>query len=83
MERSYEDWNCYRGLEHSMGTLRAANLFMEEEKPWEKVKVSSRDPSLLYMTSLVMETLRVTGTLLWPVIPTLSTFLLGKALHLK
>ncbi len=62
-----------------MGTLRLANLFMEELKPWERVKISPRDPSLLYMTSLVMETLRVTGILVAPVVPSLSAFLLGNS----
>ena len=78
VEESYEKLNFYRGIEKIVAVLRLANLFVQEEKPWELVKSSPRSPTLLAMMALVLETLRVSGVLLWPIIPSLSTSLLGK-----
>lgn len=80
VEKSSEDWNFYRGIEDIMATLRIANLFMEEEKPWLLVKKSTRDEGLLVMTCLILETLRICGTLLLPITPNLATHLLGMLL---
>jgi len=74
----FADCNFYRGLERIMDTLRLANLFVQEEKPWEIVKISPNEPSLLALLNLVMETLRVTGILLSPVVPRISCVLLDR-----
>jgi len=61
-----------------MTTVRLANLYVEETKPWTLAKQSPTDPTLHAMISLVFETLRVTSIMLSPVIPTLSTLILSK-----
>jgi methionyl-tRNA synthetase len=66
-----------------MTTIRLANLYVEETKPWVLAKKSPSDPTLLAMLSLVFETLRVTSIMMWPVIPNLSQMILGKILNVK
>jgi methionyl-tRNA synthetase len=83
VQQSYDELHFYRGLEHIMTTIRLANLYVEETKPWVLAKKSPSDPTLLAMLSLVFETLRVTSIMMWPVIPNLSQMILGKILNVK
>ncbi|ODM98823.1 Methionine--tRNA ligase, mitochondrial [Orchesella cincta] len=78
VETSYESLNFYRGLEHIMATVRLANLFVEEEKPWVLAKQSPQNPRLLTMLNLVFETLRTTAIIMQPVVPNLSTLVLDR-----
>ena len=61
-----------------MSQLRDTNAFIQHHKPWElKQDVTSRPwlDTILYVT---METLRVTGILLQPIVPNLSRNLLQR-----
>ncbi|CAG7731979.1 unnamed protein product [Allacma fusca] len=78
VEASYADLNFYRGCENIQAVLRQANLYVQDVKPWELVKKSPDSPQLLAMMSLVLETLRVTGIMLWPIIPEISSTLLDR-----
>jgi len=64
-----------------MSTVRLANLFVEDEKPWVLAKQSPQNPRLLTMLNLVFETLRTTAIIMQPVVPNLSTLVLG--IHIK
>lgn len=66
-----------------MATLRIANAFVQEEQPWKLVKLSPNEPALLALICLVLETLRVIGIMLQPIVPTLSSNLLGKNISNK
>jgi methionyl-tRNA synthetase len=69
--------NFYKGIDFIIETLHAANRFFESQKPWElcKKNESSHVNSVLHLT---METLRVCGILLQPIVPALSSALLTK-----
>ncbi|CAL8070315.1 unnamed protein product [Orchesella dallaii] len=78
VETSYYGLNFYRGLEHIMATVRLANLFVEDEKPWVLAKQSPQNPRLLTMLTIVFETLRTTAIIMQPVVPNLSTLVLDR-----
>lgn len=61
-----------------MSTLRSNNLFFETLKPWELKKNPNSQEELKVVLHLTLETLRVVGILLQPIIPNLSTVLLNK-----
>lgn len=61
-----------------MATLRANNLFFETMKPWELKKKPNTQEHLKVVLHLTLETLRVAGILLQPIIPNLSKVLLDK-----
>lgn len=77
VEESYGGLNFYRGLEQILATIRLANLFVEEEKPWVLAKQSPENPQLLTMLNLVFETLRTTAIMMQPIVPNLSNLILG------
>ena len=59
-----------------MDVLRLTNLFVQEEKPWE-LKNTNRD-KLEFVLHLTMESLRVCGVTLTPIVPSISKMLLDK-----
>lgn len=59
-------------------TLHSANLFFETMKPWELKKSDARQNDLEAVLHLTMETLRICGIILQPIIPHLSNGLLNK-----
>lgn len=61
-----------------MATLRATNLFFETLKPWELKKSPNSQEELKVVLHLTLETLRVAGILLQPIIPNLSKVILDK-----
>lgn len=76
VEHSYENFNFYQGIVHVMDAMRITNHFVQEEKPWELKKT---DPEKLeFVLALALESLRISGILLKPIVPTLSSTLLTK-----
>lgn len=61
-----------------MATIRANNLFFETLKPWELKKNQNSQEELKVVLHLTLETLRVAGILLQPIVPNLSKVLLDK-----
>lgn len=74
----YDNLNFYKAVDAIMATLRANNLFFETLKPWELKKNPNSQEELKVVLHLTLETLRVTGILLQPIIPNLSKILLDK-----
>lgn len=74
----YEDLNFYKAIDLIMATLRTNNLFFESLKPWELKKNPASEEQLKVVLHLTLETLRVTGILLQPIVPNLSNVLLDK-----
>lgn len=69
--------NFYKGIDCIVATLHAANRFFESQKPWELCK-KDQSPHQNCVLHLTMETLRVCGILLQPIVPELSDTLLRK-----
>lgn len=80
VKEHFMDGYFYRGLDCIMTCLRDANSFMQFQKPWELArKVDSvNKEKLATVLHIIMEVLRVSGVLLKPIIPTLSSKLLTK-----
>lgn len=73
----YLDHNYYKVVDATISTIHLANAFFEHQKPWELKKLNNQD-QLDVVLHLVLETLRVCGIILWPIIPVLSQKLLSK-----
>lgn len=75
----YSSYNFYLVVDQVISVLHTANNFFETLKPWELKKGSSDDLNRLEtIISVTLETLRVCGIILQPIIPELSEKLLNK-----
>ncbi|KAH0811862.1 hypothetical protein GEV33_010930 [Tenebrio molitor] len=74
----YSNFNFYKAVDRLIATLHQANLFFETLKPWELKKQPSKWRELDSVLHLTLETLRVCGILLQPIIPNISSNLLNK-----
>ncbi|XP_044755655.1 methionine--tRNA ligase, mitochondrial [Coccinella septempunctata] len=77
-ETNYNEYKIYKVVDAIVATLHSANLFFETMKPWELRKIPEKKDTLDAVLHLTMETLRVTGVLLLPIVPGLSSNLLNK-----
>ncbi|XP_022170807.1 methionine--tRNA ligase, mitochondrial [Myzus persicae] len=72
----YEELNFYKGIDEIIATLQSCNRFFEYNKPWELAKQDvGKLECVLHIT---METLRISGLALQPVVPVLADQLLKK-----
>ncbi|KYB25592.1 Methionine--tRNA ligase, mitochondrial-like Protein [Tribolium castaneum] len=74
----YSNFNFYKAVDRVIATLHQANLFFETFKPWELKKESAKTRELDVVLHLTLETLRVCGILLQPIIPNIASNLLNK-----
>ncbi|XP_055850757.1 methionine--tRNA ligase, mitochondrial [Episyrphus balteatus] len=88
----YEENNFYLVVDKVMAALHATNNFFESSKPWELKKKPSSSPSeaitdnsasersqkLDTILSMTMDSLRLCGIILQPIIPDMSSKLLDK-----
>lgn len=74
----YSSFNFYKAVDSVIVTLHQANLFFETLKPWELKKQPSRSAELDVVLHITLETLRICGILLQPIIPNLSGQLLDR-----
>jgi methionyl-tRNA synthetase len=70
----FEDCNFYKVVDSVVAVLQEANKFFESQKPWELKRNESELEGILCIT---IETLRVCGIILQPIIPKTSSQLLG------
>lgn len=70
--------NFYKVVDSVLATIRANNLFFETLKPWELKKNPNSQEELKVVLHLTLETLRISGILLQPIIPNISKTLLDK-----
>jgi methionyl-tRNA synthetase len=77
VKEHFEVCNFYKGIDSIVETIHAANRFFESHKPWE-LRKGNLSPHLNSVLHLTMETLRVCGILLQPIVPALSDTLLRK-----
>uniref|UniRef100_A0A0A9XWG0 Methionine--tRNA ligase, mitochondrial n=1 Tax=Lygus hesperus TaxID=30085 RepID=A0A0A9XWG0_LYGHE len=78
VKECYTDMNFYRGVAEIMSSLHAANRFFEASKPWELRKSPENQKHLEIVLHITMETLRIAGIALSPIVPALSKRLLDK-----
>nr|SVE87371.1 EOG090X05VD [Daphnia similis] len=73
----YQQWNFYKGIDQVMALVRGANGFFQTMEPW-KLKKEGQLDKLNATMAVTMETARVVGTLLQPIVPSYSERLLDK-----
>lgn len=73
----YKSYNFYLVVDHVIEVLHAANNFFETTKPWE-LRTAKKTIQLDTVLCITLETLRICGIILQPIIPTLSNQLLNK-----
>ncbi|XP_060551201.1 methionine--tRNA ligase, mitochondrial-like [Ruditapes philippinarum] len=80
VEGYYQDMMMYKAIESIMSYLRWANGLVENHKIWDLAK-SDQEADVLHLKCvlhLALDTLRVSGILLQPVIPNISERLLNR-----
>lgn len=75
----YSSYNFYLVVDQVISVLHTGNNFFETLKPWELKKGSADELNRLEtIIAITLETLRVCGIILQPIIPELSEKLLNK-----
>lgn len=74
----YDDFKFYSGIDQVMEALRETNAYIEREKPWVLKKDPASAEKLSVVLGVAMESLRVGGILLQPIVPRLASMLLDK-----
>ncbi|KAL4718142.1 hypothetical protein ACJJTC_004782 [Scirpophaga incertulas] len=74
----YNNYQFYKVVDAVIQTLHVANHFFETQKPWELKKNPEHQKQLDVVLHVTMETLRICGIILQPIIPDLSAKLLDK-----
>ncbi|KAJ2941589.1 hypothetical protein O0L34_g14643 [Tuta absoluta] len=74
----YSNYQFYKVVDAVIHTLHVANVFFETHKPWELRKKPECQKQLDVILHITLETLRIAGIILQPIIPELSEKLLDK-----
>ncbi|KAK6632856.1 hypothetical protein RUM43_012595 [Polyplax serrata] len=69
---SFEEFNFYQGIDAIFATLRQTNKFIDEKKPWKIAKTPGGEEELQFVLHLALESLRVCGIVLQPIIPNIA-----------
>ncbi|XP_065173544.1 methionine--tRNA ligase, mitochondrial-like, partial [Atheta coriaria] len=77
-EKHYTEHNFYKVVDATIATLHCANLFFETLKPWELKKSTERRRELNAVLHVALETLRVCGIVLQPIVPNIAANLLNR-----
>ena len=72
---AYDEMNFYQGCVQVMTVLRLTNQLVQEQQPWT---LNNDQEKLHWVLATCFESLRVSGILLQPIVPTLSSALLDK-----
>lgn len=78
VDMHYQDYNVYKSLDAIMTQLRNTNVFVQRHQPWLLCKEPGKLPLLQNVLHIIMETLRVAGILLQPVVPSLADNILKR-----
>lgn len=77
-EHHFDAYNFYLVVDEVIKVLHTANNFTETFKPWELRKELNASRRLNTVLRIVFETLRITGIILQPIVPQMSSRLLDK-----
>ncbi|XP_063611184.1 methionine--tRNA ligase, mitochondrial-like [Penaeus indicus] len=75
VEKHYTDFNFYRGIDVIMAAVRQANVFVQEERPWELKNQTDRR-RLDSVLRVALEAVCTAGIALQPIVPRLASCLL-------
>ena len=80
VEEHYENLHFSRGIESIMSYFRWANVLVQDHEPWKLVKSENKEDiaHLKTVLHMALETLRVGGILLQPIVPQFSRMLLDR-----
>uniref|UniRef100_A0A1B6G566 Methionine--tRNA ligase, mitochondrial n=1 Tax=Cuerna arida TaxID=1464854 RepID=A0A1B6G566_9HEMI len=78
VEEHYSSFNYYRGVDVIVSALHEANRFFEAKQPWVLRRSAESTDHLNCVLHVTMETLRVCGIALQPIVPHMSQLLLDK-----
>lgn len=78
VNREFESLHIYRAIDEILAQLRSTNEFVQHHQPWELKKDSNKAAYLEVVLHVTMQTLRVTGILLQPMIPNIAKQLLDR-----
>ena len=76
VDSHYNNFEAYKSLDEIMSCLRQANAFIQRHEPWYLIKDKDQEPWLETVLYVAMETLRICGILMQPVIPEMAKRLL-------
>ena len=74
----YSELNFYKGIAAVVSCLHEGNKYFESSKPWELRKSPEKRNQLDSVLHLTMETLRMAGIALLPIVPRIASSLLDK-----
>lgn len=74
----YKSYNFYLAVDQVIEVLHTANNFFETTKPWMLAKQPEAFDRLDTVLFVTLETLRICGIILQPIVPELSSQLLDK-----
>ncbi|XP_038049947.1 methionine--tRNA ligase, mitochondrial-like [Patiria miniata] len=74
----YNNFEAYKALDEIMSCLRQANAFVQRHEPWNLIKSKDDQPWLETVLHVAMETLKICGILLQPVVPDTADRLLSR-----
>ncbi|XP_049824099.1 methionine--tRNA ligase, mitochondrial isoform X1 [Aethina tumida] len=77
-EQHYSELNFYKSIDAIIAALHSANLFFETMKPWELKNRPETLEELKVVLHITLETLRVVGILLQPIVPNICDALLTR-----
>ncbi|XP_015594864.1 methionine--tRNA ligase, mitochondrial isoform X2 [Cephus cinctus] len=78
-EKSYKEYNLHHVVDAVMSTLHSANQMVDYHKPWQLRKETNNPESinqLKAVISLALEAARISGLILYPIVPKMSSNLL-------
>eukprot|EP00096_Caligus_rogercresseyi_P014947 TRINITY_DN7401_c0_g1_i1.p1 TRINITY_DN7401_c0_g1~~TRINITY_DN7401_c0_g1_i1.p1 ORF type:complete len:534 (-),score=70.43 TRINITY_DN7401_c0_g1_i1:55-1656(-) len=77
--KDFENYQFSKGTRRIIDNLRTTNAFIDEAKPWQMAKEMTQDSKeLSQVIHLTLESLRISGILLQPIVPRISTMSLNK-----
>jgi methionyl-tRNA synthetase len=76
VKKEIEDMRPSHALEHIVNVLTMANKYLEEKAPWKMAKENL--PEAGHVLAVTLEVLRITGSLLGPVMPRKSKELIAR-----
>ena len=79
-DSDFENFNFYLGIQKIMAHLRTANAIFQDYKPWllSKSNTETDKRTITKLLFLVYESLRISGLMLQPIVPTLANDLLDR-----
>ncbi|XP_040581477.1 methionine--tRNA ligase, mitochondrial [Lepeophtheirus salmonis] len=76
--KDFDNYHFSKGIRRVMDILRTTNAFIDEARPWSLAKDAEHTQMLSQVIHLCMESLRISGILLQPIVPGMASASLQK-----